>query len=205
MIFINIFGLLGALIVCSYSQQTKDSEPMIGLRIDNGIYRGITYTDSLGSNYNLRYMPITITNDSTISIHLQIAFSKEYNYPDPASDEKFKIIPLSKEWALDGVGITESMIDELPNHIEKPFLNETIEPGEKIILAIGSLFPTPVKATGVLPRILFTHSDTGIFPECDWLTEEDPLSNQQIPLKLEITLGERCMIILCGQISYSEN
>ena len=212
----TIVGLLIVLIFCSCAEQTTKGEPQLendpnqhlvpksGLLIDNGINRGISYTDPQGTDYSIRYIPITIANDSTIRIHLQIAFSKEYNYPHPDNDE-FKLIPLPKEWALDGVGVTEGMIDELPKYIDKPLLNETIEPGEKMILAIGSLYPRPAKTTGVLPRILFSQGDTTAFPECDWLMEEDKSSNHQIPLELKIIFGERCMIIRCGQISYAGN
>ena len=217
MIFRTILGIFSVLIVCSCHQQPSKSGveienypkqhlvPKSGLLIDNGINRGISYTDSLESNYNFRYIPITITNDSTIRIHIQIAFSKEYNYPNPDSDEKFTLIPLPKEWALDGVGVTESMIDELPKYIAKPLLNEIIEPGEKIVLSIGSLYPRPPKTTGVLPRTLFALSDTTTFSECDWLVEEIGSSNQQLLLGLKIIFGERCMIIPCGQISYPEH
>lgn len=193
--------LLIVLVISSCSQRTPGS----GLRIDNGINRGTNYTDSAGSNYSLRYIPVTITNDSTVPIKLQIAFSKEYNYPNPDNNEKFKLIPLPKEWALEGVGVTESMIDELAFYIQKPVLNESIEPGEKIVIAIGSLYPRPAKTTGVLPRILFTKSDTVTFPNCDWAMEKVHSSNQQISMGLKLMFGERCLIIGCGQISYPKH
>ncbi len=214
--FSTIVGFLTVLIACSGNQQTPNGElqiesgakqqqlPKSGLLIENRINRGIDYTDPKRMDYNIRYIPITITNDSTISIHVQIVFSKEYNYPHSGSDEKFKLIPLSSEWALDGVEISESMIDELPVYIENPVLSETIEPGEKIVLAIGSLYPRSTKTAGVLPRMLFAQSDTGIFPDCEWLMEKDQSLNQQIPMGLKIIFGERCMIIPCGQVSYPE-
>ena len=69
-----------------------------GLLIHNGQYRGTVYIDSLNNNYNIKYIPITITNDSTISIHLQIAFSKEYDYPIADAGESFKVFPMPKEY-----------------------------------------------------------------------------------------------------------
>lgn len=206
MIFKTMVGLLIAMIVCSCSQQTTKGGLLIdsGLLIDNGINRGISYTDSLGSKYNLRYIPITITNDSTISIRLRIVFSKEYNYPHPDTNETFKLIPLPEEWALDGVGITDSMVNEIPNYIDKPILNETVEPGEKLVVAIGTLYTSPTTTGGVLPNTLFAHSDRGIFPTCDWLMKEYPSSNPQIALGLKLNFGESCTIIPCGQISYPE-
>ncbi len=176
-----------------------------GLLIENKINRGINYTDPQGTDFSIRYIPITIINDSTIPINLQIAFSKEYNNPPPNNEEKYRLIPLPKEWALDGVGISDSMIDELPAYIEKPVLDETLGPGEDLVLAIGSLYPRPAKSTGVLPRTLFAQGDKTTFPDCDWLMEKDRSSDQQIPLGLKIIFGEKCMIIPCGQISYPEN
>ena len=99
MIFRTIFGLLIVLIVCSCFQQTSiDGLPIESrLRIENGINRGVSYTDSLGTRYNLRYIPITITNDSTFPIHIQIAFSNEYDYPTAYGDEKFKVFSFPKK------------------------------------------------------------------------------------------------------------
>ena len=196
-----VLGLLIMLIACSGNQQTLKS----GLLIENRINRGINYTAPQGTDYSIRYIPITITNDSTISIHVQLAFSEEYSNPYPHIEEKFKLIPLPGEWALDGVDISENMIEELPGYIENPVLNQTITPGEKIILAIGSLYPRPAKSTGVLPRLLFAQSDTTPFPDCDRLVKEEPESNLPIPLGLKIIFGERCKIIHCGQISYPGN
>ena len=53
---------------------------------------------------------------STVPIHFQLDFLKEYNYPQVNSDEKYKLIILPKEWALDGVGITENMTEKLPTY-----------------------------------------------------------------------------------------
>lgn len=176
-----------------------------GLKIENRINRGTNYTDPQGIDYSIRNIPITITNDSTIPIHLQIAFSTEYNYPIPESKEHFKLIPLPKEWALDGWGVTESMLDELPKLIEKPSLTVKLEAGEELLLSIGSLYSRPTKTSGVLPRTLFVQNDGKSFPECESLMQEELSSNQQIPMGLKIIIGERCMLIPCGSIAYLKN
>ncbi len=204
MIFRTIVGILIVLIGCSSNQQT----PKSGLRIDNDLVRGMTYTDSLGTNYNLRHIPITITNDSTILMHLQIAFSNDYDHPHPDtdSDDKFKVILMPKEWALDGVAITDSMIDELKNYIiDKPSLNETLKPGEKFVLAIGILYARPVKSCGIIPNVLFAYSDCDNFKACDSLMNQDKSTNPQLALGVKLRYcGDRCILIPCGQISYPE-
>lgn len=200
-----LLSLLGPFTQCAQEKSTRTEQTSnVGLLIDNGINRGINYTDSLGTNYNLRYIPITITNDSTIPIHFQLVFSKDYDYPIAFGDQKFKVIPLPKEWGLNGVEITDSMFNELKNYIAKPLLNKTLEPGEKRVIAIGTLYPRPPKFRGILPNALFAHTDKGIFPTCDWLMNEDPSSNPQIALGLKLNFGESCMVIPCGQISYPE-
>jgi hypothetical protein len=84
-----------------------------GLLFDKGAKRGSRYIDSLGTDYSLRYVPIFITNDRTIPIHLQLAFSKEYDYSVAYGDGKFKVIPLPKEWAMDGALGLKLVINEI--------------------------------------------------------------------------------------------
>ncbi|MDN5204228.1 hypothetical protein QQ008_22745 [Fulvivirgaceae bacterium BMA10] len=214
MMFRTIVGFLIVLVGCSGNQQTSKGELQIengpnqhlgsksGLLIDNGINRGTSYTDSLGTDYNLRYIPITITNDSTIPVHLQIAFSKEYDYPAAYGDEKFRVFLLPKEWA-DTITITNSMFDELKNYIDRPLLNETIEPGEKCVVAIGTLYSRPTNC-GVLPNALFLQNKGDLYHECDGLINQDKSTNSQLALGLKLDLCGRCTLIPCGQISYPE-
>lgn len=70
----TIIGLLVVLMICSCSRRTSKGRLLIdsGLKIDNGPSHGASYTGSLGTKYSLRYIPITITNDSTILINIQI-------------------------------------------------------------------------------------------------------------------------------------
>jgi hypothetical protein len=184
---------------------TKQVKFNSGLKIENGINRGTNYTDSLGTLYSIRNIPITIMNDTTFPIQVQISFSKEYNYPQAVSSEKFKLIPLPKEWAADHSEITERMLNIVPKYIEKPLINEIIEPGEEFILSIGSVYPRPAKIHGVLPRTLFVQNEITNFPECEWLVKKDRRLNKQIPLGLKIVIGEQCLIIPCGSISYLKN
>ena len=210
-----IFILL-TMFSCSIQKSAKENSPASenhpgkniraerGLLINNGINRGTGYTDSLGSKYNLRYIPVIITNDSTIPIRLQLSFSKEYEYSINQFEEIFQVIPLPREWALDGTGVTEKMNEELSNYIEKPELSQTINPGEDWILGIGTLYPNPPKFSGVLPKVLFTADQTKDFPTCDWEMRKDSLSKDQITLWLRLNFGEYCQVIPCGYISFPD-
>ncbi len=222
MIFRTILGLLIVLISCSCAQQTSKGEHQTenapnqhlkskaGLKIEYKPTRGQPYTDTLGTKYSLRHIPATITNDSTIPIHVQIAFSKEYDYPIAYNDEQFKVFPMPKEWALDGVEITDSTYNELPKYIDKPFLNKTLEPGEKFVVAFGTLYPHPINY-GVFPMAVFSQNNRAFHHDCDSLIIPNKSTNPHLVLELNLgfTSGsqaspESCTIIPCGQISYPE-
>ncbi len=199
--------VLFAPIALSAQEKSKSTEQTSksGLRFDKGDNRGSGYIDLMGTDYSLRYSPILITNDSTIPIHIQIAFSKEYNYSVIQGDVKFKVIPMPKEWAQNGTTdiMFDNMFDELPDYIDKPLMNDTIKPGEKIGLAIGTLVVRP-RDISISINAPFVHTEGEIFPTCDWRINESLSSNIEIPLGLKLVINEICTIIPCGHISYPE-
>ena len=96
------------------------------------------------------------------------------------------------------------MINEIKRYIEKPLLDEILEPGGKYIFAIGTLYTTPTMTTGVLPNALFVHQDSGDFSTGEWLMSKEPSSNAQNTLGLRLLFGGTCRIMPCGQITYPE-
>ena len=104
--FITLVGILIILFCSTCAQKTIKNENLndssnnsllkfkSGLKIKNGTNRGINYNDSLGIPYSIRNIPITIRNDTTLSIEIEIYFSKEYKNLITDS-EKFKLIPYS--------------------------------------------------------------------------------------------------------------
>ena len=179
-----------------------------GLKIECKPTRGQPYSDPLGKDYQLRLIPASITNDSTIPIQVQLAFSKDYDYPKAYHEEPFKVFPMPEAWALDGVETTDRMLEELPKYIDRPTINRTLEPGEKFVLALGTIHPSDIKY-GVFPVALFSHDNRTLQHECDRLLDPDTLP---IPdLALELLIGftggsqaspDRCTTIPCGQIGY---
>ncbi len=172
-----------------------------GLKIENGINRGVNYTDPLGTPYSIRYIPITITNYTTISLTLRLAFAQEYNYPVDMDTAKFHVIPLPGVWGMDGVEITDSLFDELPRIMGEPVIDKTLAPGEKCLLAIGTVYPRPAGFSGVLPNTLFTAVDQHTSSGCDWLVKEKQSPNAQLPLRLKLKFGKDCRIIPAGYIA----
>ena len=177
----------------------------LGLSIKNGINRGSSYTDSTGTDFSIRNIPIKITNDSIIPVQIHINFSKEYNHPNRKIGEQFKLIPLSTSWGLDNVEISEKMLDEIPYLIQKPNFHSIIKPGEELIFSIASIYPRPAKSTGVLPRTLFEEFMIENFDGCIALQHNTPTLKHRVPLNLKVVFGEQCMIIPCGYISYLED
>jgi hypothetical protein len=180
-----------------------------GLTIENGINRGTGYTDSLGTDYNIRYIPITITNDSTISVQLQINFSKEYSNPLASSNHDFNIISMEREWAVNGGKITDSMFIELIADIKYPLVKKILKPGEEFLLGIGTRYHRATGYVAPLPEVLFVQGDRDSFQLCDSLLFGERIeSNVALGLKLIFNRGqsnERCAIVPCGHISYFEN
>lgn len=223
----TIAVLLIGLILCSSCQNKSNSgskiepgtyqrlESKTGLKFENGPIRGTGFTDSLGSEYGIVHVKTTITNDSTIPIHLQMALPIEYSYPIPDDHHKFKIIL----WP----GLTEppdlysdSTGGTLENFTGNDLassnqFNQLLAPGEKYIITIGTIFPRLPKICSVVAYSPFEYNERRNYADCDWKMDEEHSTNPQLSLGLQVgfcTRGqnfERCMIITCGHITYIED
>lgn len=184
-----------------------------GLKIENGINRGTGYTNSQGVGFNLRYIPITITNDTTIKLQLKLDFGEAYDCPMAKGDEYFKILLMPEVFTLDNVTLTgerEMLTDSMQtvfrgyveNDLNLPYaLNKTLAPGEKHIIAIGTQYPR-LPHCAILPNALFLQSSLGQYQTCDNRIEPNEISNAQLlGLKLDYS-PQACSIIPCGQITY---
>lgn len=220
--FKPIAVLLIVLLTCACHQQNSRSglqvedspdtqlQSRTGLKIEYKPTRGQSYRDIQGNSYQLRHIPAMITNDSTIPIHVQIAFSQDYNYPKAYNDEQFRVFPMPKGWAMDGVDITDRMLDELQVFIDRPGIDKTLDPGETWFLAFGTLYPRPINY-GVFPVAVFSHDSRALHHECDRLINPDslPIQHRALELLLGFTSAsqaspDRCLAVTCGHISYPD-
>lgn len=181
-----------------------------GITIENKPNRGTFFHDSLGVKYGITYIPVTIKNDSTIPLKVRIDFSKDYSFPQPNSNEKFKLLPLPKVWALDGINITNQMLDQLPYYLDNPKLTKTLAPGENLIFAIGTYRSIPSNASVPIPNALFTQNNKSLYKDCDLLSYQDSSNNAPLSLGLKLfvdinTTSPWCTLISCGSISYLDN
>ena len=204
--FILIKGLVLLLILCACQANATKS----GLKIAYKPTRGQSYTDAQGTSLNLRHIPATITNDSSLSIHIEIAFAEQYNYPPAFDDKQFRIFPMPEIWAMDGIDITDSILRELPPYMDNPSLSKTLKPGETWYLAFGTLYPKNINY-GVFPIAVFSQDQRDLQHECknQINPEELPIS----PLSLELLIGftdgsqaspDSCISLPFAQISYPE-
>ncbi len=236
MLFRTILGLLITVIVCSCARQSPKNGPQVkdgldrhlpsktGLKIENGINRRITPNDSLGITHFLIHATSIITNDSTIPIHLQIALSKEYEFPTLCNDKKYRVFLLPKEQTPNTATLYDRIIngfdDFIKTCLDNPYIiNKTLKPGENCEITIGTLYPSPTNC-GVVPRAVFSHDNKGLYHACDRQLParsaggNQPISSDpqfEIGVKLEfynqrkfIGPEDHCTVIPFGQISYLE-
>lgn len=183
-----------------------------GLRIENGPIRGLSYTNSLGIEYGYAYKKITIYNDSTVSFQLQMDISKEYNFPAPHDDQKFRIVIWPQELAPNKLTFTDSQNNELQNFLQNGLdttdnINRSIAPYEKYVLTIGRLFEKPTNYY-ISPNVLYVHINGSVPRDCKNLINQDKSTNASIVLGLRLdspNVGIGCTNIDCGQISYAEH
>ncbi len=222
----TIIVLLITLIFCSCSQlksktgskiepsinQLPESKP--GLSIKTTPTRGIGFTDSLGSEFFIGHVTNTITNDSTIPIHLQIDLPIEFSYPISDDSLKFKIVlwPGLREpphLYSDSQGIVlESFTGN--NLGSSNQFNQLLAPGEKYVITIGTIFPRLPRICSAFAYSFLEYRERENYSDCDWTMDEVHSTDPLLALGLQVgfcTSGlhyESCTIIPCGQITYIE-
>ena len=193
-----LIALLVLFSACKWNQSIRPN----AITIENQLNRGTNYTDSNGVDFNLRYIPVSITNNSCHTAKLKLNFLKEYQTPDPENKHLFKLNALPEEWAMDGVDLTASMMDQLSNYLASPTLNKLIQAGETFTLAIASLYPRPVNFSGVLPQALVTNHHSEQHKDCLIVQTYAEPKQSNIPLMLKISVGDNCSLIPCRQIKF---
>ena len=114
MILRTIVALLVVLMGCTGNRQTSKVEELTensatttlhsksGLKIEYGPNLGTSHTDTQGIEHFYLHSTATITNDTTVSLHLQFAISNEYEFPAFCGDtNKYKVFVLPEELTPD--------------------------------------------------------------------------------------------------------
>ena len=158
-----------------------------GLNIENGPRQGMQYFSS-GAEYNYRYNTITIWNDSTVAIQLEIGFSEMGMNLKDSIKSKIFLLPrhlTPNEQHFDAGGMSEELKRFLDFEINSPVhLSKVLNPKEKCVLTFGVLTDTkyPDPTTPYETKLLTSHENTSA-----------------ISLKLKIN---DTLIIPFGQFSY---
>lgn len=207
MVLLMLVGLFAVLSNCSSAPH--ESKP--GLRIEHGPNQGLSHTDTLGIKYNYRYITTTITNDSTIPIHIQIALPEDV-FPIAWSDHEYKVFVLPRELTPNPPAFHNNITDGLDNFFDTGLdnlhaIDKTLEPGEQCVATIGTLYLPGTFS--IVPTAVFAQSESDKFRACDNLMGHAESANHQlIGLKLDFHIKgvrEGCILIPCGQISYPES
>lgn len=171
-------------------EEIRTGKKQSGLYIENGPRQGMQYVDSIGAEYNYRYNTITIWNDSTVAIQLEIDFSEMgMNLKDSIRSKVF-LLPrhlTPNEQQFDTGGMSEELKRFLDFEIDNPVhLSKVLNPREKCVLTFGVLTDTkyPDPTTPYETKLLTSHENSSA-----------------ISLKLKIN---DTLIIPCGQFSYMQ-
>lgn len=174
------------------------------IAIDNGQRQGFQYIDSLGAQYNYRYITTTITNDSIVPIHLTVLFSKEYNYLRSNNSLKAKVFLLPRALTPDRQHFDNSMSIELKafldKDVDKPIsLNKIINPNERLVMTFGVL--TEVKYGEFMYMELISSDKQFHLNKNDSLENPVHSSEDMQTFYLALDLINN-FVIPCGQISF---
>ena len=182
----------------------SQSEKYFGTYIIHGRRRGGIYTDSTGTNYFNCYVTSRIVNDSTIPMHLKIAFSKEYYQSTPFNEQRFRVFLLPETMVEQGI-----YDKEVKKYLDLPLsLTKTIPPKEECILNIGFHCSTKSDTNffNPIPFSLFVKGDIYQFSSIpDSAINQVKSVKNQLPLLLGLgNWRKKCYcVIRCGQISFS--
>ncbi len=231
MIFRNILGIFSVLVVLSCNQKPSKNglqsengshqhlKANTGLKIEYGPNLGTTHIDTLGNRHFYVHSTATITNDSTIPIHLHLALSNEYEYPTFCDDtNKYKVFLLPEALTPDTATLYNNIVNGPHDFLNTPLLNpviqkKTLQSGEYCVVTIGVLIPKPTNCAAV-PRAVFSFDTEGLYHTCDRQQNQAISTNAQLEIgvKLEyynqrkfIPPEDGCTVIPFGQISYPEH
>ena len=197
------------------SQDTNGQlqNPKVALHIKTSPNRGLNYTTISGVQRSFRYIPITLTNNNSRPIRIEMGLAAIYPYPPQYGKQEFDLILLPKEIITDEI-TWDSVSYELEDNMLRQFfdadlnppyqIDERLDSGEQFAIAIGTLYPRPTSC-GVLPSILFIQDRIDRYSECDELL--NPLSSwaSHSTLALKLDFCQSCAVVPCGQISYIVN
>jgi hypothetical protein len=209
----------------NFASVIPQSEKYFGTYITNDKRRGGFIAGSTlhskETSYFYCYITARIANDSTIPIHIKIAFSKEFYHPTPPDGQRFRVF-LLPETIIDvgqlSKGSTHITIDpafakniivddnqELRNCLDTPLtLNKTINPKEECIVNIGFLVENKLDFFNPIPFELFAKGDKYHFSSIPDSAINQAISvKNKLPLLLGLGNWQEYCIIPCGQISFS--
>ena len=175
------------------------------LLIENGPTHGTGYQDSLGANFNLRYIPITIKNDSSVTARIQIQFDSFYENPKGYEEGIYRVFPLPKEWVVDGMTDDDFDVlwEDFESYVNRPQVSAEIQEGGEFSFVIATLYPLPAEKWWIVPRQLSVGHFKQDLKQCDEITGRDERSQESgLPFVLQLSHDSGCSLLYCGYVNY---
>lgn len=186
---------------CTVAQSQSEN----GLLIENGPTHGTGYQDSFGANFNLRYIPITILNDTSVAARIHLKFDDFYQNPKGYEEGIYRVFPLPKEWVVDGM--TDDDFDVLwkdfESYMNRPQVSAEIQAGAEFSFVIATLYPLPAEKWWIVPRLLSTGQFNADLEQCDEITGRDERSQESdLTFVLQLSHDRGCSLLYCGYVNY---
>jgi hypothetical protein len=214
--FIIALVCISLLYACADEAPKHQSEKYKGVYMDNSPRYGRFYKDPEGVMHSYRYMKATITNDSTIPLHVTIAFFEEAYEPIPANGKTFQVFFLADTMTPENQANDDFYRTEVMPFLDAGLgvpvmLHKVIAPKEACSINIGFLSEIGSKLDP-LPITLFLKGHKHHFNSIPdsavarALRANDPYDGLVLGLDFFALSGDstkRYALIPCGSLSYS--
>lgn len=185
----------------------------LGIYFDHGNWTGGYYADNNGNTYLYRSITTSITNDSTIPIHVKLEFLNELTCKNSFNERFMKIFILPKELAGEKQYNYPGISTELKKYLDfdknkNSSLTELVNPNEQLTITLGIINYN--KNYGPTQMALISDRQKPHFISHDSIIEKSIASKNPVDLyiALDFLSSEKdstCfsyLCIPCGHISY---
>lgn len=212
----HLIIILISFCICS----CEDNEPKehlnkkhLGIYFDHGNWTGGYYSDKNGNTYLYRSVTTSITNDTTIPIHVKLEFLNELKCKNAFNERFMKIFILPKELSGEKQYKYPGVSPELQKYLDfdtnkKSSLNEELNPNEELTITFGTLNYN--KNYGPTQMALISNKLKPHFISHDSIIEKSIANKKPLDLYIAFDFASSekdstCFSFLCipcGQISY---
>ena len=187
----------------------------LGIYFDRDDFTGAYYTDNNGNTCLYRSIATTITNDSTLPIHVTLDFLNKLECKSSVNERVIKIFILPKELAGEKQYIYPGVSPELKKYLDfeiskNSSLSELVNPNEELTITLGILDYD--KNYGAAQMAIISNRQKPRFISHDSIIEKSIADKNPFDLFIALDFwysrnDSACFsysCIPCGQISYAK-